>query len=183
MGNALQDQLRKAGLVNDKQVKKAVLEKRKETRQIQGVKPALSKEEAKRQAQQAREEKAERDRQLNLQRNDAAAQKAAAAQIKQLVEAHRRPPGDGETPYNFTDGGKVKSLRVSDETRGLIVRGALAVIGLEGRYELVPAEIAEKIRARAPEAVVVANAVAQTASAEQADDPYAQYQVPDDLMW
>lgn len=184
MRNALQDQLLKAGLANDKQAKKASAEKRRETQLKQGNKAAAAAEElARQQLQRAQEEKAERDRRLNLQRNEAAAQKAVAAQIKQLVEAHRRPTGDGDTPYNFTDEGKVKSLRVSDEVRGQIVRGALAVVKQGDRYELVPAEIAEKIRARDPSAVVVDNAVAQSSAAGPDEDPYAQYQVPDDLIW
>lgn len=183
MRNALQDQLLKAGLVNDKQAKKASAEKRKETQQKQGNKAlSAAEEQARQQAQRAQADKAERDRQLNLQRNEAAAQKAVAAQIKQLVEAHRRPAGDGDTPYNFTDGGKVKSLRVSDEVRGQIVRGALALVRQGGRYELVPADVAGKIRARDPSVLVVDNAVAQSAAVPD-EDPYAKYQVPDDLVW
>lgn len=182
MRNALQDQLLKAGLVNDKQVKKASLEKRKETRQNQGTKPAEDPAEAQRQRQQAQAEKAERDRLLNQQRNTAAEQKAIAAQIKQLVEAHRRPGGDGDTPYHFADDGKVKILHVSEPVRGQIVRGSLAIVKVDQQYALVPQEVAEKIRARNPAAVIVDNAQPQTEKPQE-NDPYAQYQVPDDLMW
>lgn len=183
MRNALQDQLLKAGLVNDKQVKKAQVQKRKEDQHNKGVKPVVSEEEAKRQALQAQAEKTERDRQLNLQRNEAAEQKAIVAQIKQLVETHRRPIDDGDIPYNFIDDGKVKTLRVSEETRKQIARGALAIVKLANRYELVPAEIADKIRVRNPAFLVVDNAQPQLSTTPAAEDPYAQYQIPDDLVW
>lgn len=185
MRNALQDQLLKAGLVNDKQIKKAGVEKRKEIQQKQGNKALAAMEEENRQkALRAQAEKAEKDRQLNLQRNEAAEQKAIAAQIKQLIETHRLPKGDDETAYNFTDGGKVKTLRVSAAVREQIIRGVLAVAKLAAeQYELVSAEVAAKIRARNAEYLIVDYSLPQAASAEGEDDPYAKYQVPDDLIW
>lgn len=183
MRNALQDQLLKAGLVNDKQVKKATLEKRKEERHNQGVKPAISEEEIRLQQQRAQAEKVERDRQLNIQRKEAAEQKALAAQIKQLVETHRCDKGEDEVAYNFIDANKVKTLRVSEKVRDQICRGILAVIKLTDHYELVPTEIAEKIRLRNPAFIMVDNALQQDLQTQKTEDSYAKYQVPDDLMW
>lgn len=177
----LKDQLLKAGLVNEKQLKKAQQEQRKETKQ----KPAPQKNAESAEKQQARQaalaEKAERDRQLNLQRKEEAEKRAAAAQARQLIEAHRVEPGHGETPYNFADGNTVKRLYLSDKTRSQVIRGQLAIAKLDGRYELVPAEIADKIRQRDASFVVLHNA--PQASTTDSDDPYSAYQVPDDLMW
>lgn len=183
MGNALRDQLLKAGLVNDKQVKQAVKEKRKETLKQQGQKKAAAVDEHKLQAQNAQADKAERDRQLNLQRKQAAEQKAVAAQVRQLIETHRQPKGDGETPYNFIDGNKVKRIYVSAKVREQLSRGALAIVKLDQQYELVPTEIAQKIRARHEASLVWANDFRQTVSGNDSADPYADYQIPDDLMW
>lgn len=182
----LKDQLLKSGLVNEKQLKKAQQEKRREDRQHQGQgKQGAEAEEQRRQREAAAAEKAERDRQLNLQRQQEAERKAVAAQVKQLVEAHRQPPGFGDTPFNFVDGGKVKRLAMSDAVRGQLTRGQLAIVKVENRYELVPGEIAEKIRQRDPEAVILHNAPPprQPGAEGQGEDPYAGYQVPDDLMW
>jgi uncharacterized protein YaiL (DUF2058 family) len=181
MSNALRDQLLKAGLVNDKQVKKAVKEKRKET--LQGRNNPAPLADAKLQAQKAQAEKAERDRQLNLQRKEAVEQKAIAAQVRQLIETNRRPKGDGDTPYNFVDGNKVKRIYVSDACRDQIRRGLLAIVKLNGGYELVPSEIAEKIRARDPASVVLCNDPRGVADDAQGEDPYADYTIPDDLIW
>ena len=178
----LKDQLLKAGLVNEKQVKKAQKEMRKENLQNPGSQKSAAEQEWLRKAQAAAE-KAEKDRQLNLQRKAEAEKKALAAQIKQLIEAHRAPNNDGETPYNFADGSKVKHLYVSDQTRGQIARGLLAIVKLDQRYELVPSEIADKIRQRDSSCVVAHNTPEKSATPVANDDPYAAYAIPDDLIW
>jgi uncharacterized protein YaiL (DUF2058 family) len=183
MSNALRDQLLKAGLVNDKQLKQAVKEKRKETLQKQGQSKPGAVDESKLQAHKAQAEKAERDRQLNLQRKEAAEQKAIAAQIRQLIETNRQPKGDGDIPYNFVDDNKVKRIYISDKLRDQIGRGSLAIVKLDGQYELVPSEIGQKIRVRHEASVVLLNDPQQTANKDQGDDPYADYTIPDDLMW
>lgn len=185
MGNALRDQLLKAGLVNEKQAKKAAKEKQKETfvQQTQGKSTGADANKLK--AQQAQAEKIERDRQLNQQRQVQAEKKAVAAQIRQLVEQHREAKGEAsDTPFNFIDRGKVKRLYVSDQVRQKIALGKLAVVRLEEAYELVPSEAAEKIRQRDAECIVVFNHPQAESSVEaKDDDPYAKFQVPDDLMW
>jgi len=181
MNNSLREQLLKAGLVNEKQVKKAVKEKRREALKGQNDPGALA--ETKPQVQKAQAEKAERDRQLNLQRKEAAEQKAIVAQIRQLIETSRQPQGDGDMPYNFFDDNKVKRIYVSDAVRDQLSRGLLAIVKLDGHYELVPCETAHKIRARNEAAVVLWNDPQNTSSCGGDDDPYADYRIPDDLRW
>lgn len=179
MSNALRDQLLKAGLVNDKQVKKAVKEKRKETQQAPNNAVAASKQ----QAQQALAEKAEKDRALNQQRQEEAQKKALMAQIKQLIEQNKLAQEAGEQAYNFADGDKIKRLYLADSLREKITKGQIAVVKLEGRYDLVPAAIAEKIAQRDAGCVIVHHPATQTVEPSKTDDPYAEYQIPDDLMW
>lgn len=181
MGNALRDQLLKAGLVNEKQVKKAQKEKLRENRQVQGKTTAVDASKAERDA--ALLAKAERDRELNRERHEEQERKARTAQVRQLVEAHRLPHEAGEIRFNFVDGGKVKSLYVSDATRSRLARGRLAIIRLEGQHELVEADIAEKIAGRDASAVVLLNPQGSTAETGNPDDPYAAYAIPDDLTW
>ncbi|QXP83791.1 DUF2058 domain-containing protein [Methylococcus sp. Mc7] len=178
MSNPLQEQLRKAGLVNDKQLKKAQKEQRKE-RQRAAENKGTDAEKAR--IQQAQAEKAARDRELNLQKKEAEERKALAAQIRQLVEANRQP-ADGEVAYNFADGGTVKRIYVDEAMRKRIAQGQIAIVKLDGKYELVPADIAERIAARDASCVVLKNVPSRTGE-ENRDDPYAAYQVPDDLMW
>lgn len=184
MGNALRDQLLKAGLVNDKQIKKAAKEQHKEALRQRGQGKSPTIEEDRQRSQRLKEEKIERDRQLNQQRQAEADRKALLAQIRQLVEQNRQPIDEGDTPFNFVDRGKVKRLYLSEQARKRIVNGQLAIVRLEKGYALVPSETAEKINARMPECLVVYNRPNQQGS-EQAhpDDPYAKFQIPDDLIW
>lgn len=179
---SLQDQLLKAGLIDTKKAKQANKEKRKETNVARrSAEPVL--DEIKQSAEQARLEKAERDRELNRQREEALQQKAIAAQIKQLIENHRQPKdaGKGDVEYNFTDGKLIKKIRVSSLVQEQIVRGVLAVVKLGEGYELVPRIVADKIAQRDEKAVIVANTKVQNQTDE--DDPYKDYVIPDDLMW
>lgn len=179
---SLQDQLLKAGLIDSKKANQANKEKRKETNVARRSNEEKV-DEIKLSAEQARLEKAERDRELNRQRDLELQQKAVAAQIRQLIENHRQSKGAGENDveYNFTHGKLIKKIRVSKTVQEQIIRGVLAVVKLGDGYELVPRIVADKIAQRDEGAVVVANTKA-TQQVEE-DDPYKDYVIPDDLMW
>lgn len=181
MSNALRDQLLKAGLVNEKQVKKAQQEKRKENRQVQNKPATVDARRAERET--ATLAKAERDRELNRERHEEQERKAGRAQIRQLLEAHRLTPEAGEIRFNFIDDGKVKSLYVSEATRLRLTRGRWGIIRVEGHYEMVEAEIAEKMAERDASVVILLNRREENAPAKATDDPYAAYVIPDDLIW
>lgn len=175
MAGSLKDQLLKAGLVSQQQVKKAAHEKRKNK---DGVRNDTAGADA---ARRAQAEKAERDRELNRKRQEDTERKANAAAIKQLIEANRLDKGAGEIPYNFTDGSRISRIYVTPEIHAQLVKGALCLARLGPRYELVRPDVAEKIHARDPSRVIMPAAAEPEAPA--ADDPYAAYQVPDDLIW
>ena len=100
---SLQDQLLKAGLIDDKKANKIKKNKHKQTKQKQKNKIETT-DEAKLAAQQTQAGKAQRDRQLNQQRKAEAERKAIAAQVRQLVEMNRQPRDEGDITYSFTDG-------------------------------------------------------------------------------
>ncbi|MFO1418934.1 MAG: DUF2058 domain-containing protein [Methylotetracoccus sp.] len=181
MGNALRDQLLKAGLIDDKRLRQADKEKRKEERQAQGRKPATSEDQVR--LQQARAEKAARDRELNRQRNETQQNRARSAEIRQLIEANRRSGWNGDVPFNFADGGAVKRLYLSEAVRAQIVRGAVAIVRFDAAYELVDTGVASRIRERDPGTIVLWNEGVERDDAAPGDDPYAAFQVPDDLVW
>ena len=179
MSLSLRDQLLKAGLVNEKQAKQAGKQKQKENRLVHKGQ-AEKDETARLAALQAKAEKAERDQELNRQQQEKAAQKARAAQVKQLVEASRLPKLTTEDYYNFVDDKKVKRLSVNNLMRDKLSRGSLAIVRHAGAYEVIPREAALKIQEREPQRIVLLNTPTE---APDADDPYAAYQIPDDLMW
>ena len=180
MGNSLSDQLLKAGVVSKGKAKKARHEQKgKRKSGAQGVE-----DEAKAAAQRAAAEKAERDRELNRRREEEKREREIVAQIRQMILANRQPKAsghDGEA-YNFTDGTKVKRIHVTAEVADGIAKGRLAIVRLDQGYEVVAAPVAEKIRERDGGYIVLLNAAKETATPDE-DDPYADYQIPDDLMW
>lgn len=179
---SLQDQLLKAGLIDTKKAKQAKKEKRKENNVARrSAEPVV--DEVKQQVGLTRAEKAERDRELNRQRDFELQQKAIAAQVKQLIENHRqsKEAGKDEVEYNFTHGKLIKKIRVSPAVQRQIICGQLAIVKLGERYELVPRIVADKIAQRDESAVVVVNT--KSALAQGDEDPYKDYVIPDDLMW
>jgi uncharacterized protein YaiL (DUF2058 family) len=179
MALSLRDQLLKAGLVNEKQVKQAGKQKQKQERLEH--KGQVEKDQSQQlAARQAMAEKAARDQELNRQQKEKAEQKARAAQIKQLIEVSRLPKLTTEDYYNFVDDKKVKRLSVNTLMRDKLSRGSLAIVRHGGGYEVIPREAALKIQERDPQRVILLNTPTE---APDADDPYAAYQVPDDLMW
>lgn len=170
----------KVGLVDKDRLQKAKAKKRKPAAKKRAAKRREPTEEE-RALRQQRAEKAERDRELNQQREEVRRQREVAAQVRQLVRAHRVPRSEHEDdrPFHFDNKGKVKRIFVSDEQHRLITAGRLVIVNDNGVFELVPPAIAEKIRRRNPSLVIDLPEDEGT----DADDPYAQFQVPDDLMW
>ena len=184
MGNPLQDQLLKAGLVTKKQVQKSNQEKARKRKQQPKNSKAVDASKLK--AQQAAEEKARRDRELNKKKEEQARQKAISIEINQLIENNCLARDDGcEIAYNFEHNNKVKRVYVDPEMKQQIVRGSLGIARIEGRYELVPRSIAEKIQQRNAKRIVIfddlKNKDAQKENSE--NDPYSEYEIPDDLIW
>jgi len=176
---SLQDQLLKAGLIDNKKANKIKKAKHKQAKQVQKNKIA-SADETKLAARKAQTEKAERDRQLNQRHKEEAERKAIAAQIRQLVEINRQPRDEGDIAYSFTDNKLVKRIHVTQAQLKQLANGRLCIIKLDEQYELIPTLVAEKIQLRDESRLILSN---QPTEAPEEDDPYADYQVPDDLMW
>ncbi len=176
MANSLQEQLLKAGLVSEQKLKQTKTQKRKNKRQG-GDEEALAQE---RRARQARAEKERRDRELNRERDEQARRKAEANALRQLIHDNRVRRERGDLAYNFTDGNALKRLYVNTEQHRGIVDGRLAIVRQDTFYELVTAQTAARVAERDPSLVLVLN---RPGGGQETDDEYAEFQVPDDLMW
>lgn len=176
---SLQEQLFKAGLVDKTKVKLANQDKSKQ-KKVERKTGTQSVDEARLAAQETQRKNAERARELNAQRDAAATQKAISAQIAQMVQQNRQGKGNGDIAYNFTHQNKIERIYVSAAVQGHLVAGRLVIVCLAGVVELVPRIIADKIAERDATLVV---RVKQASAEVDADDPYAAFQIPDDLMW
>lgn len=176
---SLQEQLLKAGLT-DKNKAKRVNQDKSQQKKVERRTGQQSVDEARVAALDAQQKNIERTRELNAQRVAAAKQKAIMAQIVQMVQQSRQSKGAGDIAYNFTYGTKIERVFVSAAVREQLVAGRLVIVRLGDTTELVPRVVADKIAERDPALVVRVN---KTSTEIDEDDPYAAYQIPDDLMW
>ena len=176
---SLQDQLLKAGIVDKKKAKQIKQEQRKEAKSRQ--KGQVQVDENKETAKRALAEKAQRDRELNKAQQAEVEKKAIQAQIIQLIRMNRIDRQQGDVAYQFTDGTKIKKIYITAPLQNDLVKGRIAIARLDDSYELLPAAAAEKIMQRDAGVIVLLNSN-DKAEVDQ-DDPYADYQIPDDLMW
>lgn len=168
----------KAGLVSNKKLAKVQRTAKKSRVQAREAREAV---EVNKQAQQ------ERDKQLNEQQKQASLSKEYKAQIKQLIEMNRIVVSKGDIGYNFTDGNLIKKVYVDKLVQSQLINGRLAIARLvtndssENEYAIIPANVANKIAQRDASYIVVSSELSQEAQDEE--DPYADFIVPDDLMW
>ncbi|KNC10125.1 hypothetical protein AC791_16135 [Klebsiella sp. RIT-PI-d] len=174
----LQEQMLKAGLVSSKKMEKV---------QRTAKKSRVQAREAREAVEENKKAQIERDKLLSEQQKQAALTKEYKAQIKQLIEMNRIVISRGDIGYNFTDGNLIKKIYVDKLTQSQLIGGRLAIARLivdnsaENQYAIIPASVADKIAQRDASFIVVNSELSEEARDE--DDPYADFVVPDDLMW
>ncbi len=191
MAGSLQDQLLGKGLIKKQDAnniqtakKKAIKQSRKNNTQLVNEAAELAKEAQNKQRQQSHA--------LNKEQKEEANKKSVLAQISQIIElniihnAPKKMPEDELLAYNFSDQNKIKTLYVSPQNQDLINRGKIAIVKLQKSanesYHLIPAEAANKIKERDDQSILLLNTNINE-EGNAADDPYADFEVPDDLMW
>ncbi|MGO4549550.1 DUF2058 domain-containing protein [Lysobacter sp. 2RAF19] len=181
-GNPLQEQLLKAGLVK----KSKLAEVAREQNKARHAKAPPEPSEIQREADRARAQKVEADRALAAERKAQSRITELRAQARQIIE-DRKVPRTGESEYRFTADGAIRTLLVNDDLRKKLSTGALVIARLGDRYELLPRAAGDKVRERDASMIVLDHGEKAGAepSAENSDDDayYAQFQIPDDLIW
>lgn len=174
----LQEQMLKAGLVTSKKMAKVQRTTKKSRVQAREAREAV---EENKKAQLAR------DKQLSEQQKQAALSKEHKAQVKQLIEMNRITISKGDIGFNFTDNNLIKKIFVDKMTQAQLISGRLAIARLtadnssESEYAIIPASVADKIAQRDANSIVLNSALSQ--EEQDGEDPYADFKVPDDLMW
>ena len=172
MALSLQEQLLKAGLTNEKKAKKAKKSSKK-TRDL--------KREVKAAAEEKRQAQVQKDKALNEEIKRQAEQKAIQAQIKQLIEMNQLELNTTKNTvtYNFTDGSKVKTMDVSEKIQKQLANGLLSIVRFGDDYAVIPSVVSDKIAMRDDSVLVSQNVIEEP----DEDDPYADFEIPDDIMW
>lgn len=184
MAGSLFDQLKKAGLVDDKKAQKAKREKYQQTKQSKGKKGQTSTlNEAAQLALKASQEKAERDLQLNLERKQQQEQRAALAELRQIIDSNRISGFEGEFAYNFADGKAVKTIHVNKKSQRSLMAGAVRLARSGESYVLIPSEAAERIEQRDATVLIPLTSDVDESLSQEDRAYYAQFEIPDDLIW
>lgn len=184
MALSLQEQLLKAGLADKKKAKKIKQEKHKQVKTKQRTKQSVENE-AKTAADAALAAKQEKDRLLNEKQQQERLRKEIIAQVANLINVNAQLRRKGDLVLNFTDNNLVKRMYVDQETHKLVTQGRLSVVScVSDVYELVPTPVADKIKERVPESVIYqATEVQEDKDSSDDNDWYADYDIPDDLVW
>ena len=180
--NPLQEQLLKAGLVKKSKVSEVAREQHK----AKHAKAASGPSEIQLEAERARAEKAERDRALEAERKAQARTAELRAQARQIIN-DRKVPRSGESEYRFVVDGAIHTLLINADLRKKLSTGALVIARIDDRFELLPRPAADKVRERDANMIVLdhGQAAGTEADATTSEDDayYAQFKVPDDLVW
>ena len=174
----LQEQMLKAGLVSSKKAAKV---------QRTAKKSRVQAREAREAVEENKKAQIERDKLLSEQQKQAVLAKEFKAQVKQLIEMNRITVAKGNITFNFTDGNLIKKIDVDKQTQAQLINGRLAIARLvlnangDCEYAIIPAVVADKIAQRDADSIVLNSALSQEEQDE--DDPYADFKIPDDLMW
>lgn len=177
---SLQDQLLKAGLTTSHKAKVAKSEKRKQ--QKKPKKGATSNpSDLQKHIQQTKLEQQKKAEELNQTRQAELKQREQVARVKQILEHNNQESIRGERTFNFTYENKVKELDVNEKTQKALSGGRLAICVLEGQFFVLEDEQARKV-AEVDEKYIVFHVEPEDKGKDE-DDPYADFEVPDDLVW
>ncbi len=174
----LQEQMLKAGLVSSQKMAKVQRTAKKSRAQAREAREAV---------EENKKAQIERDKQLSEQQKQAVLSKEYSAQVKQLIEMNRIDISKGNIDFNFTDNNLIKKIAVDKVTQAQLISGRLAIARLvidsngKNEYAIIPASVADKITQRDANSIVLNSALSQEEQDEE--DPYADFKVPDDLMW
>jgi len=178
---SLQEQLMKSGLINKQKAKQAQTEKRRKAKQKK-KKGSVEVSEAQRAIDAQKEQQKQQDLEKNRLIQAELAERAAHGKLIQMIAQHCEKNYQGEIDYHFTFDNKVKRIAINDTTQKSLINGQLAICVLNEEFYLINKEATEKL-AEIDASVLVALHEKVDASDIDEDDPYAEFAIPDDLIW
>jgi len=165
--SSLSDQLLKAGLVTEEQVKKAAEKPKRKLKPKQ--KKASVKKAPKQQTEQSDLAKfyGERKQLENKEKQELARKKQQAAKLKKeindkinkLISDNLLNDDSAEIRFNFVVGTSIKYLFVTEKQQEELAEGKLAITFLASKRSLIPVEIAKQIQEINPKKIVITPAL------------------------
>ncbi|ENW03741.1 DUF2058 domain-containing protein [Acinetobacter beijerinckii] len=176
--NALQAQLLKAGLVDNKKAKKLTKQAQHEQRTGHNDDAQIKAE-----IERAKQEKLAKDQALDSEKQRILEQKALKASIIQMIKQHKVGQTEGDVTYQFIDENKIKKLYINQQIYNALVSGSLVIAKDQESYAFLPKALADKIDQKMQGFVLINKNTEKNDQATDEEDPYAAYVIPDDLMW
>ena len=182
--NSLQEQLLKAGLSDKKKAKQAKQDRKKQHKEKRhnAKHKIVIEDPIKKEIQAAKERKQQQDQAIVQKQKIQFEAKELQSRIKQTLEHNGLKETLGDFSYNFTYTNLVKRLDVTEQIHKSIIKGTLAICVFAEQFFIIPTTIATRLAELDPQVIAVLN---EQQSDEQVDedDPYADFAIPDDLMW
>jgi len=176
--NALQAQLLKAGLVDNKKAKKLTKQAQHEQRTGHNDDAQIKAE-----IERAKQEKLAKDQALDSEKQRILEQKALKASIIQMIKQHKVGQTEGDVAYQFIDENKIKKVYINQQIYNALVSGSLVIAKDQESYAFLPKALADKIDQKMQGFVLINKNTEKNDQATDEEDPYAAYVIPDDLMW
>lgn len=178
---SLQDQLLKSGLINKQKAKQAKTEKRRKAKQkkkkgtveVSDVQVAINK-----QKEQQKQQDLEKNKETQAQLDE----RAAHGKLIQMIAQHCEKDYQGDIDYHFTFEKKVKRIAINEKTQQGLINGSLAICVLNDEFYLINKEAAARLSEIDASVLVALHEKAEASEVEE-DDPYAEFAIPDDLIW
>ncbi|KAF5300587.1 hypothetical protein FQR65_LT19342 [Abscondita terminalis] len=149
--NALQAQLLKAGLVDNKKAKKLSKQAQHEQRTGQSNEAEL-----KAKIEQDKQEKVSKDQALNQEKQRILDEKALKASIIQMIKQHKIKDTDGDVTYQFIDG-SIKKIYLNQQVYNALVAGSLVIAHDHDAYAILPKALADRINEKMTGFIIVNN--------------------------
>ncbi|MFQ3175801.1 MAG: hypothetical protein ACJAYB_000843 [Psychromonas sp.] len=178
---SLQEQLMKSGLINKQKAQQVQTDKRRKAKQKK-KKGSVEVSDMQISLNDQKQQNKQQDLDKNKETQAELALRAAHGKLIQMIAQHCEKNYQGEIDYHFTYSNKVKRIAVDSKTQKGLIRGELAICVLNEAFYLINKEAAA-ILAEIDPSVLVALHDKQEPLAAPEDDPYADFAIPDDLIW
>jgi uncharacterized protein YaiL (DUF2058 family) len=182
MAGSMFDQLKKAGLVDKNKAKQHKRDKYQQAKGNKAKKHVKIISESADLVAKVKQQQLEKDQALNKQRKVELGQKEKQAQCVQIIQSNQIKDIAGEEEFSFADGTAVKTLNVKADIRKKLVAETIRIARFKGGFVLITAEAAERIIQR-DENFLISNSKKDDGLSDEDRDYYAQFEIPDDLVW
>jgi len=178
---SLQEQLMKSGLINKQKAKQAQTEKRRKAKQKK-KKGSVEVSDLQVVIDQQKSVLKEQDLDKNRQTQADLDARSAHGKLIQMIAQHCEKNYQGEVDYHFTYDSIVKRIAINEKTQQGLINGLLAICVLNDQFYLINKEAVAKLTEIDASVLVALHEKVQLSELEE-DDPYAEFAVPDDLVW